>query len=184
MNIISLSTIFILATIIALTGNFVVIPTLGADINNAKDSLLLPRCAGTPTPMPPFMPGTFTGVTNTTLVFLYERGGGFAPQLSSERISYDSLTNQLVSISGSNPPEIKILTDPEQYCLEKIIEQSGFFEASSDYPPVKGAADFFTHSLGIILSNKTHTVSWTDVSEGVPEGIIKIVQEIQDLAAK
>jgi hypothetical protein len=183
MNIISLSIIVIIATIIALAGSSVAVTTFAQDINNGKD-LLLGECAGTPQPMPPFMPGEFTGVTNTTLVFLYEKGGGFAPVLSSERISYDSLTKQLVSISALKPPEIKILTGPEQHCLEQLIVGGGFFEANSDYPPVKGAADFFTHSLGIILGNKTHNVSWTDVSEGVPEGIIKIVKEIRDLAAR
>ena len=99
----SSSIIVMIATIIALVGGSVVIPALAAGINN--DNLLLRGCAGTPQPMPPFTQGVFTGVTNTTLVFLYERGGGFAPGLSSERISYDSLSNQIVSISPLNPPE-------------------------------------------------------------------------------
>ena len=182
-NLVHIFAILLTASLIGLaSGIFWTIP-LSAQTSEQEDILLPRGCAGTPFPMPPFMPGEFRGESNTTLVFDYERGGGFSPVLSFEKIFYNSLTKQLVSLAPLEPPEIKPITGPEQHCLEEVIGASGFFEAESDYPPSEGAADYFTYSLGIILGNRTHTVSWTDVSEGVPEGLFRIVDEIKDLAA-
>ena len=157
---------------------------------------LVPSCAGAPFPMPPIIPGGFTGITNTTLVFDYKTNVDYSrpnqltiviPQF--ERISYDSLTRQLVSISALNPPEFKTITGPEQYCLERAIGMSGFFEADRYYPRTVNVTAEFPgderyYSLGIILGNRTHTVVWTDLSVGVPEGIDRIVEEIESLAAR
>ncbi len=152
-------------------------------ISAQGDDLLLDReCANAPWPMPPIMPGGFTGKTNTTLVFDYGRGGGFAPPLNMEKIFYNSLSHLLVVDSAMKPPVIKVITGPEQHCLEGLIGASKFFEAKSDYPPVQGAADFFNYHLGILLGDRLHKVTWTDVSEGVPEGIFKIVKQIGSLA--
>jgi len=174
--------ILLIASVVGLsTSYFWTIPlTAQTDLRVMEPT---PSCAGAPFPMPPFMPGMFTGESNTTLVFDYERGGGISPILGFEKIFYNSLAKQLVSLSPFDPPEIKPITDPEQHCLARVIGASGFFEAESEYPPIEGAADYFTYSLGIILGNETHTVSWTDVSEGVPEGIFRIVDEIKGLAA-
>lgn len=118
-------------------------------------------------------------ISSSVLVFAYERGGGYAgPALSFERTSYDSVTKQLVSISALKSPEIRLLSEREQGSLMEAIENNGFFEAESEYPPEPGAADFFTYSLSVIMNGKTYRVTWTDASSNVPPGISTIVEAI------
>jgi hypothetical protein len=169
------------ATVFVLVGSLFVIPVF-AQGNTTTNELGVPEnCAEVPTPMGPEIPGRF-GETPGNLAFVYERGGGLAPALSFERISYDSLTKQLVTISPSGPPEVQILGNHHQRCLEDVINASGFFEVQSEYPGQ--GADVFTYSLGIMLNNRTNGVSWTDLSEGVPPGIFEIVEQIGNLAAR
>jgi hypothetical protein len=180
------STAYIIA-VAALIGSFFVVPALAqtADLTtpqqNAENTT-----SGLPMQTPTgYSPSYFPSDNiSSILVFAYERGGGFTgPAFSFERTSYDSLTKQLVSISALGSPEIRLLSESEQNGLSEAIENNGFFEADSEYPPEPGAADFFTYSLSVIMDGKTHRVSWTDASVGVPPGIFTIVEAIGNVTA-
>ena len=180
-------TVHLVIMILASMGIFSVLPALAqteSPITNRQSTEN--NTSGISMQSPPiYRPGYFPPDNiSSVLVFAYERGGGFAgPAVSFERISYDSLTKQLVSLSALGSPEIRLLSESEQDGLTEAIKNNGFFEAESEYPPEFVAADFFTYSLSVIMDGKTHKVSWTDVSEGVPAGIPTIVEAIRNATA-
>jgi hypothetical protein len=176
-----------LGMIVALMGIFSVLPALAqteSPIANPQNTENNTSDISMQSP-PIYRPGYFPSDNiSSVLVFAYERGGGFAgPAVSFERISYDSLTKQLVSLSALGSPEFRLLSGSEQDSLTEAIKNNGFFEADSEYPPESGAADFFTYSLSVIMDGKTHRVSWTDASQGVPPGIPAIVEAIRNVTA-
>lgn len=173
-----ITAVAVTAIIVGLAGILFVNPVF-AQGNITTTQIPTMNCVEAITPMGPKLPGDFP----QNLVFAFERGGGLAgPAISFERTSYDSLTQQLVSITALGSPKIIILSGPQQMCLEDAISASGFFESKNEFPGK--APDVFTYSLAIMLNNRTHTVSWTDVSEGVPPGILEIVKQIGNLAAQ
>ena len=177
---ISIDIVYVTAIISTFASSSFLVPVLAQDNNNGFD-FLPENCAEVPTEMPPFFP---MNNRSSTLVFSYERGGGIAgPAVSFERISYDSLTKQLVSLSALDTPEIILLRPEQQKCLEDYIISNRFFEAGNDSSPKVGG-DFFTYSLEIIMNNNTNTVYWTDISEGVSSDLLKIVDQIKNLASQ
>jgi hypothetical protein len=111
-------------------------------------------------------------------------------------ISYDSATDALTlrSSAAAIPQEsngqsnIQLntqssgqLSESEKNSLKQLINDNGFFEANSFYPPsTKGAQNYtLLHVLSITIDNKLHTVLWTDASNNVPAGLLSIVQAIE-----
>ena len=117
-----------------------------------------------------------------------------------QRISYDSNTNALsVSKSsfgtnasggsstsasgGSSTSSVKRLSETEQKSLEQLINKSGFFAVSSVYPPgTSGTQDYTLYTLSITMNDRLHTVLWADTSSNVPDGLLSIVQAIENMS--
>jgi len=54
-------------------------------------------------------------------------------------------------------------------------------DTGQNYPPKEGSADFFSYGLLIILSNKSHSVKWTDASGNFPESLSKFATFIENM---
>ena len=107
--------------------------------------------------------------------FDYQKTGGIAGQ--TEKISYSSASNQLTISDRDNKTTNKTLSAEEEKMVKEAIENSGFFEAAAVYPPPDGA-DIIWHSLSSIIGDmistelpKENSVTWTDISKGVPSGL-------------
>jgi hypothetical protein len=107
-------------------------------------------------------------------------------------VSYDSTTDVLTlrssaaaipqeSNNQSNTQSSGQLSESEKNNLKQLINDNGFFEANSFYPPsTKGAQNYtLLYVLSITVDNSLHTVLWTDVSNNVPAGLLSIVQAIE-----
>jgi hypothetical protein len=106
-----------------------------------------------------------------------------------QRVSYDSNTNVLSvskSIFGANASSTsgtERLPDAKQKSLEQLINKNGFFAASSIYPPrTTGTQDYTLYILSITMNNRLHTVLWADTSSNVPNGLLSIVQAIENMS--
>jgi hypothetical protein len=107
-------------------------------------------------------------------------------------ISYDSKTDVLTlrsssaaiprqSNSQSNSQSPGQLSESEKNNLKQLINNNGFFQANSFYPPsTKGAQNYtLLYVLSITMDNRPHTILWTDTSNNVPTSLLSIVQEIE-----
>lgn len=107
-------------------------------------------------------------------------------------VSYDSTTDVLTlrssaaaipqeSNNQSNTQSSGQLSESEKNNLKQLINDNGFFEANSFYPPsTKGAQNYtLLYVLSITVDNSLHTVLWTDASNNVPAGLLSIVQAIE-----
>lgn len=75
------------------------------------------------------------------------------------------------------------LSESEENNLKQLINNNGFFQANSIYPPL-GTKGALSYTLLYILSitvdnNRSHTVLWTDTSNNVPSSLLSIVQAIE-----
>ena len=112
-----------------------------------------------------------------------------------QRITYDSKANVL-SISNSTSSDSnsqassqqlsKQLSESDTKNLENMIMENRFFETSASYPPPsKGEnAEYFLYILNIAMNGRTHTVFWTSISNNVPEGLLKITENIENIPLK
>jgi hypothetical protein len=107
-------------------------------------------------------------------------------------ISYDSTSDVLTSRSSaaaipmqsndqSNVQSPGQLSESEKNNLKEMINNNGFFQANSFYPPsTKGAQNYtFLYILSITMDNRPHTVLWTDTSNNVSANLLSIVQAIE-----
>jgi hypothetical protein len=113
-----------------------------------------------------------------------------------QRITYDSKANVL-SISNSTSSDSnsqassqqlsKKLSESDTKNLENMIMENRFFESSTSYPPPpsKGEnAEYFLYILNVAMNGRTHTVFWTSISNNVPEGLLKITENIENIFLK
>jgi hypothetical protein len=107
-------------------------------------------------------------------------------------ISYDSTTDILTlrssaaaipqqSNTQSNTQSPGQLSESDKNNLKQLINDNGFFQTNSFYPPsTKGAQDYtLLYVLSITMDNRPHTVLWTDTSNNVPASLLSIVQAIE-----
>jgi hypothetical protein len=112
-------------------------------------------------------------------------------------ISYDSTTDTLTlrSTAAAMPQESNTqsnfqnfqnsqsrqLSESEKNNLKQLVDDNGFFEANSFYPPsTKGAQNYTSlYVLSITMDNRLHTVLWTDASNNVPAGLLSVAQAIE-----
>ena len=128
--------------------------------------------------------------SDTGLKFAYTKLGvlGGIYQL----ISYDSTTDVLTlrssaaavpqeSNTQSNIQSSGQLSEPEKNNLKQLINDNGFFQANTFYPPsTKGAQNYtLLYVLSITMDNRLHTVLWTDASNNVPASLLSIVPAIE-----
>jgi hypothetical protein len=117
--------------------------------------------------------------------FKYTESGGLTARYLM--ISFDSKTNTLTSstdISGSNLSH-KPVSDSDKQELKDEITKNNFFNSKADYPPEKEDPSLIAYSLAVTIGgDKTHTTTWTNDSKEIPDGIVKIVDEIRRITAK
>jgi hypothetical protein len=99
--------------------------------------------------------------------FIMKKTGGIGGTTS--QLEYDSVTKTAVSVINGTT-SIKQVSAADEMLLQRALNDSGFFESKSFYPPSNGA-DYFEYTLIASLNNKLNAVYWTDVSEGVPPDI-------------
>jgi hypothetical protein len=122
-----------------------------------------------------------------------------------QRILYDSETNSLTlnnisaainrnndsgrfssSQGQSQSQSNKQISDSDQKNLQQMIEQNGFFQTNSTYPPNtdRDQQNYDTlYVLSIEMGNRLHTVLWMDTSKNIPTGIPPIVKTIEKIAS-
>ena len=147
--------------------------------------------------------------SNDGLRFTYSKLGISSPIY--QRISYDSERNSLTitnistainkntasgtfssSQAQSQSQSSKKISNFDKDKLKQMIEQNGFFQADSIYPPPsphpdvnKDQQNYDTlYVLSVDTDNKHHTVLWTDTSENIPTGIIPLIKTIEEMASK
>lgn len=99
-------------------------------------------------------------------------------------ISFDSNTNTLNystdatgAITSQQP-----LSDSDLNDLKDAITREEFFNTETTFSP-KENETYVASNLSITVDEKVHTTTWADTSEGVPEGLKKIRDEIKKLIA-
>jgi hypothetical protein len=99
--------------------------------------------------------------------FIMKKTGGIAGTIS--QLEYDSVTKTAISVINGTT-SIKQVSAADEMLLQRALNNSGFFESKSFYPPSNGA-DYFEYTLIAALNNKLNAVYWTDVSKEVPPHI-------------
>src|ERR671911_412912 len=83
----------------------------------------------------------------------------------------------LLEITSEKP-----ISDSDLKDLKDVITREGFFSTQTTYSP-KENETYVASNLSITMDDKVHTTTWADTSEGVPEGLKKIRDEIKKLIA-
>lgn len=112
--------------------------------------------------------------------FKYIESGGLTARYLL--ISLDSNTNTLhysTDASGAITSE-KPVPDSDLKDLKDAITREEFFQTQTAYSP-KENETYVASNLSITMSDKVHTTTWADTSEGVPEGLKRIRDEIKKL---
>jgi hypothetical protein len=112
--------------------------------------------------------------------FKYIESGGLTARYLL--ISLDSNTNTLhysTDASGAITSE-KPVSDSDLKDLKDAITREEFFQTQTTYSP-KENETYVASNLSISMGDKVHTTTWADTSEGVPEGLKRIRDEIKKL---
>jgi hypothetical protein len=104
-------------------------------------------------------------------------------------ISYDSKTRLLKSstdLSGTNVSE-KAINDADNNELSNSIRNNrdDFFESAPDYSKNDSKEEdqnTVLYSLTVTVKDDVHTTKWANASKGLPDSIVKIVDEIKKLS--
>jgi hypothetical protein len=129
---------------------------------------------------------TTTGKENSPIAefsFKYTESGGITSRYLL--ISLDSKTKILTSstdVSGANLSH-KPITDSEENDLKDIVVKNEFFKTKTDYPPEEEDPKYISCNLTVTMNDKAHTTGWTDGSKGMPDGLMKIVNEIKKVSS-
>jgi hypothetical protein len=115
-----------------------------------------------------------------------QSGGAFNQEINTQ--SNTQSNSQSMQLSGQSNTQSNIqsnvqLSESEENNLKQLINNNGFFQANSIYPPL-GTKGALSYTLLYILSittdnNRSHTVLWTDTSNNVPSSLLSIVQAIE-----
>lgn len=101
-------------------------------------------------------------------------------------ISYNSKIKTITSsadITGSNVAH-KQITESDEHELREAIRTNEIFNTKTDYPAEKEDENQIAYTLTITMGDTVHTTAWTNESKGIPECVIKIVNEIKRIASK
>lgn len=80
--------------------------------------------------------------------------------------------------------QTSILNEKSIAKIHHAIKKSKFFDMTQqNYPPIQGSADYFTYSIQVTQSVFQNTLSWTDTSVNVPEKVILLKGELDDIIA-
>jgi hypothetical protein len=118
------------------------------------------------------MVGGISMVDNSTITLPFtltiKKSGG--PVGTSSDLQYDSFNKTSVSIMNGTK-STRQLSSADEILAKRILNDSGFFDSKSFYPPALDNEDSFEYTLSATLNGKSHAIYWTDASEGVPNGI-------------
>jgi hypothetical protein len=108
-------------------------------------------------------------MTKETFAVIIKKTGGITGTTS--QLQYDSFSKEAISIVNGNK-SIRNISDHDEGVASRILNDSGFFDSDKIfYPPPSGSSDYFEYTVIATLNGKLHAVYWTDVSEGVLNGI-------------
>ena len=108
-------------------------------------------------------------MTTMPFAIIIKKTGGITGTTS--QLQYDSFSKESISIVNGNKSSRNI-SDYDEGVARRILTDSGFFDSDRIfYPPPTGGADYFEYTVIATLNGKLHAVYWTDISEGVPNGI-------------
>lgn len=108
------------------------------------------------------------------VVMTYERSGGIAG-ISERWLIYSD--GSIVSAEGRGG---QVSADKVKALLARI-EAAGFFSWQASYQPANPCCDRMTQVLTVTIGEKTHRVQVLDGTEGVPEALFPILDEVNAL---
>ena len=129
---------------------------------------------------------TTTGNEDSSITdfnFKYTESGGITSRYLL--ISFDSKTKILTTstdISGANLSQ-KPISDSEENYLKSIVRNNEFFKTKTDYPPEEEDPKYVSYNLTVTMNENAHMTGWTDGSKGIPDGLMKIVNEIKKVSS-
>jgi len=127
--------------------------------------------------------GADSSVSNFSFKYI-ESGGLTARYLL---ISFDSKTNNVnysTDATGAVVSQRPISSESDLKGLKDVITREGFFRTQSSYSPTKDNEPYIASNLTITMDDKVHTVTWADTSIGVPDGLVKVTDEIKKLTGE
>ncbi|HKG30218.1 MAG TPA: hypothetical protein VKA91_03010 [Nitrososphaeraceae archaeon] len=95
--------------------------------------------------------------------------GGIAGE--NNQLSYNSFTREAISIINNNETRRGQISTSDENIAITTLNNTGFFESTSFYPPAPNNTDYLDFTMFAILGNKLHAVYWTDASEGVLDAV-------------
>jgi hypothetical protein len=113
--------------------------------------------------------------------FKYIKKGGIAGE--NQIISFNSETKQIEKISRSSQPIRIILSENEEHQLLDAFDSSNFFNLPNYFFPLE-KADSVLHVLISLKDNDVNSCIWSDASEDIPNGLIKLTDDIQNIFAE
>lgn len=108
------------------------------------------------------------------VVITYERSGGIAG-ISERWLIYSD--GSIVSAEGRGG---QVSAEKVKALLARI-ETAGFFTWQESYQPANPCCDRMTQVLTVTLGGKTHRVQVLDGTEGVPEALFPLLDEVNAL---
>lgn len=108
------------------------------------------------------------------LVITYERSGGIAG-ISERWLIYSDGSIVSAEGRGGQVNAQKVTT------LLARIEAAGFFTWQASYQPANPCCDRMTQVLTVTIGDKKHRVEVLDGTEGVPEALFPILDEVNAL---
>ncbi|RPI34877.1 MAG: hypothetical protein EHM70_01455 [Chloroflexota bacterium] len=126
------------------------------------------------TPLPTGESGESQG-GSTDAVIVYERTGGIAGRTVTWSIFADG---QVLA----NDKEAEISADQVDKLIQEI-DDLGFFEMPGSFLGLNNCNDCYTHVITVRKDGTTHTVTATDMTEGVPQELWEVVNKINTAVA-
>ena len=107
----------------------------------------------------------------------YTKEGGIAG--IRQAITIDS--DKMIITDGVEQMTLSPPSHEELGRLKDAIEKSNFFRiVTTEYPPTKGSADYFSYSLRITSEGRGAYMTWTDTSVDVPD-VGLITKELESI---
>jgi hypothetical protein len=115
-------------------------------------------------------------------VIIMKVQGGLIGAGSSSAIVYDSVSEEAITIRGwtaglsgfEGTAFMRHIPDFDEGEANRIIRESGFFEANTYYPPAPNTTDYREYNIVASSDGKLHSVYWTDTSVDVPEKLQRL----------
>ena len=114
------------------------------------------------------VPAVQSSTTALPFLLVIKRTGSIAGGMS--QLLYDSQTKQSISIVNGTKV-FRNISDSDEAIARRILNDSGFFDSNSFYPPTSGTTDYFEYTVIARLNDKLNAVYWTDASAAISDRI-------------